>query len=91
MIGLGLLGITGCCGPTALDRDYGNAWVYNQTVQIANPDAALEKTPATGLGPSAATGLMGAYNKGFSGKKDGGGSTTINLGNLTTAGGGGGK
>lgn len=86
---LALAGITGCCGPSALERDYGNAWVYNQNVQIANPEAVLDQTPATGLGPQAATTVMGAYNKSFSGKKDGGTSTTLNLGNLTTGGSGG--
>lgn len=91
ILSLGLLGIIGCCGPTALERDYGNSWAYNQAVQIANPEAAQVQTPATGLGPNAATGLMGAYNKGFSGKKEGGTSTTINLGTLSTAGGGGNK
>lgn len=91
VLGLALAGGSGCCGPTALERDYGNAWAYNQTVQIANPEAALEQTPATGLGPNAATTLIGAYNKSFSGKKDGGSSTTINLGTLTTGGGSGGN
>ena len=83
-----LLGIAGCC--SALERDYGNAWAYNQAVQIADPKAALVQTPATGLGPQASVNVMGAYNKSFSGSQSGGGtSTTINLGGLTTAGGGG--
>ncbi len=90
--GILLLGLAGCCPPrTALERDYGNAWAYNEAVQIADPKAALVQTPATGLGPQASTNVMGAYNKSFSGSKSGGGtSTTINLGGLTTAGGGGG-
>lgn len=91
--GLVLLTCAGCCGPTALERDYGSSWAYNQAVQIANPDAALVETPATGMSPTASTTIMNAYNKSFAGKKagGGGGSTTINLGGLTTAGGGGGN
>jgi hypothetical protein len=82
-----LLGIAGCC--SALERDYGNAWAYNQAVQIADPKAALVQTPAVGLNPQAAVNVMGAYNKSFSGSQSGGGSsTTINLGGLTTSGGG---
>jgi hypothetical protein len=86
-----LLGISGCCGETVLERDYGNSWAYNQEVQIADPAAAAVQTPATGLNPAAATTVMNTYNKSFGGKQSGGGgSTTINLGGLTTAGGGGG-
>jgi hypothetical protein len=91
--GISLLGLSGCRRETALDRDYGNAWAYNEAVQIADPRAALDPTPAVGLNPKAATTVMDAYNKSFSGSKSGGGqSTTINLGGLTTAptGGGGG-
>jgi hypothetical protein len=86
-----LLGVTGCRRTTPLEQDYGNSWAYNEAVQIANHQAALDQTPATGLSPQASTNLMGAYNKTFSGSKAGGGkSTTINLGGLTTAGSGGG-
>jgi hypothetical protein len=87
-----LLGTAGCCGPTTLESDYGKSWAYNEAVQIANPDAALVQTPATGMSPNASTTVMNAYNKSFAGSKSGGGSsTTINLGGLTTAGGGGGS
>lgn len=87
-----LLGTAGCCGESALERDYGNSWAYNEAVQIADPQAALVETPATGLSPKASTNVMDAYNKSFAGQKSGGGgSTTINLGGLTTAGGGGGS
>jgi hypothetical protein len=91
--GILLLGLAGCCIPrSALESDYGNAWAYNQDVQIADPKAGLVQTPATGLNPQASVNVMGAYNKSFSGSQSGGGSsTTINLGGLTTAGGGGGK
>ena len=92
-LGILLLEIAGCCPTqTALERDYGNAWAYNEAVQIADPKAALVETPATGLNPQASVNVIGAYNKSFSGSQSGGGSsTTINLGGLTTAGGGGGK
>ena len=84
-----LMGTAGCCGESALERDYGKSWAYNEEVQIADPQAALVQTPATGLNPNASTNAMNAYNKSFAGKKsDGGASTTINLGGLTTAGGG---
>ena len=87
-----LLGTTGCCGESALERDYGNSWAYNQEVQLANPDAALVQTPATGLSPNASTNVMDSYNKSFAGQKSSAGtSTTINLGGLTTAGSGGGS
>jgi hypothetical protein len=91
--GILLLGLAGCCiTRSALENDYGNAWAYNQDVQIADPKAALVQTPAVGLNPQASVNVMGAYNKSFSGSQSGGGSsTTINLGGLTTAGGGGGK
>ncbi len=93
VIGLGLVlaATTGCCGPTALERDYGNSWAYNKVVQIANPEAASVETPATGLSPDVGTTVMGTYTKTFSGKKAAGsGGTTINLGGLTSSGGGGG-
>lgn len=84
-----LLSLSGCCGPSALERDYGKSWAYNQAVQIANPEAQLEPTPATGLSPKAAENILKAYDKSFAGKA-GGGTTTINLSPLTTGGGGGG-
>lgn len=86
-----LLGMAGCRRTSALELDYGNSWAYNEAVQIANPQAAMDQTPATGLSPQASTNVIGAYNRTFSGSKGGGGkSTTINLGGLTTAGTGGG-
>lgn len=86
-----LLGVAGCRRTTALEQDYGNSWAYNEAVQVANPRAALDQTPATGISPQASANVIGAYNKTFSGEKGGGGkSTTINLGGLTTAGSGGG-
>jgi hypothetical protein len=90
-LGIFLLGTAGCCGETALERDYGNSWAYNQAVQIANPQAGLVETPAVGLSPKASTNIMDTYNKSFSGKKSDSGSTTmINLGGITTGSGGGG-
>ncbi len=47
-----LLGTAGCCGESALERDYGKSWAYNEAVQIADPQAALVQTPATGLSPN---------------------------------------
>jgi len=85
-----LLGIAGCTRETVLERDYGNAWAYNQAVEIANPQAGLNETPAVGLSPKASYNAMDAYNKSFSGQKSGATSqTTINLGGMTTSGGGG--
>jgi hypothetical protein len=88
-LGIFLLGTAGCCGESTLERDYGNAWAYNQAAQLANPQAGLSETPAVGLSPKTAVNVMEAYNKSFTGQKSGGGSqTTINLGGLTTAGSG---
>lgn len=91
VLGFFILGTAGCCGKSALERDYGNSWVYNEEVQIANPQAAFNETPATGLSPNASTTVMNGYNSSFKRKQSGGGSsTTINLGGLTTAPGSGG-
>ena len=65
-----LLGAAGCSGPTALERDYGNSWAYNEAVQIANPDAALVQTPATGMDPTSAKTVMEGYAKSFERKKN---------------------
>jgi hypothetical protein len=81
-----ILGFTGCAGPTVLERDFGQAWVYNQAVQIANPEAGLNPAPATGLAPKAAANTLEAYEKGFAKKEAGGGGTTINLSPMTTGG-----
>lgn len=83
-----LLSLSGCCGPTALERDYGKSWAYNQAVQLANPEAGKESTPATGLTPKAGENIMKTYDKSFSGKAAGGGTTSINLGPMMTGGGG---
>ncbi len=69
-----------------MERDFGQAWVHNQAVQIANPEAGLNPVPATGLAPKAAANTMEAYEKGFAKKEGGGGSTTINLSPMTTGG-----
>ncbi len=89
-IGCLLWACGGCCGPTALERDYGKSWAYNKAVQVVNPEAGLVATPATGLPPRASENAMKAYDKSFSGKATGGGGgTTINLGPMSTGGGGG--
>jgi hypothetical protein len=91
-LGIVLSGIAGCCGESALERDYGNSWAYNQAVQLVNPQAGFGETPAVGLSPRASTNVMDAYNKSFTGKKsDSGSSTMINLGGITTGSGGGGS
>jgi hypothetical protein len=91
VLGIFLLGTFGCCGETALERDYGKSWAYNEDVQIANPQAEFTETPATGLAPNASTAVMNAYNKSFNRKKSGGGGTTmINLGGITSGAGDGG-
>lgn len=86
--GLITLTLHGCCGPTALERDYGKSWAYNQAVQIADPKAGLDPTPAVGLPPQAAANNMTKYEKGFSGQAEKGQSTTINLSPMTTGSGG---
>ena len=97
-LGIFLLATVGCGRErflqreSVLERDYGNSWAYNQAVEIANPQAGLVETPAVGLNSKASTNVLDTYNKSFTGQKSGGGAqTTINLGGLTTAGGGGGN
>ena len=86
-----LLATVAGCRKSALEKDYGNAWAYNEAVQIVNQGVPVDQTPAVGLSPRASVNVSGAYNDSFSGKKSSGGaSTTINLGGLTTAGSGGG-
>jgi hypothetical protein len=65
-----ILVTAGCCSETVLERDYGRTWAYNKEVQIANPDAVLVPTPATGMSPTAATTTMDGYNKSFERKKE---------------------
>ena len=80
-LGLILLGTAGCSGPTALERDYGKSWAYNEAVQIVNPQAALVQTPATGMDPTSAKTVMEGYAKSFERKKNEDKSGTfINLG-----------
>jgi hypothetical protein len=86
-----LLGVTGCCGETVLEREYGNAWAYNQAVQFANPQAELTETPAVGLTPKSSANVMDAYNKTFTGKSGSTNQTTINLSGPSTGGSSGGS
>ena len=58
------------CYPSALQQDYGQAWSYNLTVQILNPTAGQNDTPATGLSPQAGTKVMESYNKAFERKEE---------------------
>lgn len=61
----GLLGLMAGCQPSALQQDFGQAWLYNLEVQIANPQAGLEAKPVTGLSPEAGKKIMESYNKSF--------------------------
>ncbi len=56
--------VAGCCS-NRLEADYGAAFTYNTTVQLARPEADLDTSPATGLSPVAGDKVMGAYNKSF--------------------------
>ena len=63
---LGLLGLVGgCCGPSALEADYGRSKDNNLAQQVVNPEAGLETAPAAGLTPTAGTNLYGKYEKTF--------------------------
>jgi hypothetical protein len=57
--------LIGCCPYSRLEADYGAAVTYNETVQIARPEAGLDYSPAVGLSPEAAVKTMEAYNKSF--------------------------
>lgn len=60
-----VLCLGGCYPPSALQQDFGQAWLYNQEVQLVNPQAGLQATPVTGLPPEAGRRIMEAYNKSF--------------------------
>jgi len=81
------LSMVACAKPSALERDFGQAWAYNQAIQIVNPAAGLSTPPATGLPPQAGAKVMQAYDKSFEKKEAGGGSTTINLSPMAAGGG----
>lgn len=76
-----LFGTSGCATESALERDYGQTWAFNQRVQIADPQAGMVPTPATGMSPVAAVTVMDGYNKSFERKKsEQKPATFINLG-----------
>lgn len=58
------------CYPSALQQDYGQSWSYNLTVQVLNPTAGQDDTPATGLSPQAGQNVMESYNKTFEKKEE---------------------
>jgi hypothetical protein len=73
---LGLLlclaaGLAGCCGPSALQADYGRSVSNNFAQQVVNPQAGLETAPAAGLTPTASTNLYGKYEKTFKAEEKG--------------------
>lgn len=55
----------GCCGPSALEADYGRSKDNNIAQQVVNPTAGLETAPAAGLAPTAGANLYGKYEKTF--------------------------
>jgi hypothetical protein len=67
-LGLALLWLAGCYGPSALERNWGMSVHNNMAQQTVNPQAALNPEPAVGLPPQAAVNEMEGYNKGFSTK-----------------------
>ena len=68
-LGVALLWLAGCYGPSALDRNWGMSVHNNVAQQVVNPQAALNPEPAVGLPPQAAANEMEGYNKGFSTKE----------------------
>ena len=65
----GVLWLGGCCGPTALEQDYGNSVRNNLAQSILNPRAGLNDTPAVGLSPTAAVNVKEHYDKSFKGEE----------------------
>jgi hypothetical protein len=70
LVAMGLIlclgaGLAGCCGPSAIQADYGRSVTNNLAQQVVNPQAGLETAPAAGLTPSASTNLYGKYEQGF--------------------------
>lgn len=65
ILGVWLLALGGCAGPTALEEDYGRSVRNNVAQQLINPRAGLDTTPATGIDPKAAANSMETYNKSF--------------------------
>jgi hypothetical protein len=57
----------GCCGPSALEEDYGRSVANNIAQQLVNPQAGLHPRPAVGLPPIAGVNEMERYDKSFKG------------------------
>lgn len=62
--------LVSCSQSTVLERDFGQAWRYNQEIQIVNPQAGWTARPTTGLSPEAGRKIMESYNKGFERKEE---------------------
>ncbi len=57
-----------CATPSRVADNWGSAYVAQQKGQIANPDAAKNLEPVTGLHGQAAEAALGQYMKSFTGK-----------------------
>jgi type IV pilus biogenesis protein CpaD/CtpE len=65
ILGICLLALGGCAGPSALEEDYGRSVRNNIVQQLVNPRAGLDTTPATGMAPKAAANSIDTYDKSF--------------------------
>lgn len=65
-LGVALLWLAGCYGPSALQMDYGQSVRNDIAQQVLNPRAGLNQRPAVGLPPQAAANEMANYDKSFS-------------------------
>lgn len=76
---VGVLWLSGCAGsltgnwtwfgPSAVDQDYGNSKRNNMAQTIVNPGAGRDNSPVVGMEPTAATHVLGTYEKGFKGEE----------------------
>jgi hypothetical protein len=64
------LGLGGCAGQNALERDFGHANASNIAQQTVNPAAGMTvASPTVGLPPKAAVNAMERYDKSFKGEE----------------------
>jgi hypothetical protein len=75
---IGLLWLAGCSsmtgnwswyGPSPVEQDYGNSVRNNYAQTVVNPGAGKDASPAVGMEPTAATNVLGNYEKGFKGEE----------------------